>query len=195
MAAEPSQDQAKWDARYREGDTVPSPARVLQEFQHLLPASGTALDLACGLGGNALLLAGRGLSTHAWDISPVAIARLAKTAAEGALPVVTEVRNVLSEPPEAGRFEVIVVARFLERGLAPHLVNALTPGGLLYYQTFTRAKVGNVGPGNPQYRLAPNELLSLFDALRLRVYREEDRVGDLSLGFRNEAMLVGQKAT
>jgi len=195
MAVEPSPDQAKWDARYREADTVPSPARILQEFQHLLPASGTALDLACGLGGNALLLAERGLRTCAWDVSPVAIARLAKTAAERALPVVTDVRNVLRDPPEAGRFDVIVVAHFLERGLAPHLVSALRPGGLLYYQTFTRAKVDDFGPGNPHYRLAPNELLSLFGALRLLAYREEGRVGDLSRGFRNEAMLVGQKAT
>lgn len=194
MAVEPSPDQAKWDARYREADTVPAPARVLQDFQHLLPASGTALDLASGLGGNALLLAERGLMTYAWDISPVAMARLARTAAERALPVVTEVRNVLRKPPQAGQFDVIVVAHFLERGLAPNLVSALRPGGLLYYQTFTRAKVDDIGPRNSRFRLAPNELQALFDTLRLLVYREEDRVGDLSRGFRNEAMLVGQKA-
>jgi tellurite methyltransferase len=57
--------RAKWDARYRERDRIPSPALVLSENLHLLPGSGAALDLACGLGENALLLAGR-----AWQCAP-----------------------------------------------------------------------------------------------------------------------------
>jgi hypothetical protein len=60
---------------------------VLVEFQHLLPDHGVALDLAAGLGGNALLLAWYGLATHAWDISPVAMERLRGFAAERGLSV------------------------------------------------------------------------------------------------------------
>ncbi|HEB99563.1 MAG TPA: SAM-dependent methyltransferase, partial [Thiotrichales bacterium] len=66
---------AKWDARYRESATAVA-TEVLVENRHLLPAVGEALDLACGLGGNALLLARHGLRTTAWDLSPVAIERL-----------------------------------------------------------------------------------------------------------------------
>jgi 2-polyprenyl-3-methyl-5-hydroxy-6-metoxy-1,4-benzoquinol methylase len=33
-----------------------------------------ALDLACGLGANALVLAKQGLTTEAWDISAIFIA-------------------------------------------------------------------------------------------------------------------------
>ena len=70
--------QHKWNARYQQvpHTQMPQAARVLSEYQHLLPTTGRALDLACGLGGNALLLAARGLETWAWDIANVALARM-----------------------------------------------------------------------------------------------------------------------
>ena len=37
--------------------------------------------------------------------------------------------------------------------------NALRPRGVLYYQTFVRAKVAEIGPSNPDYLLEPGELL------------------------------------
>lgn len=159
----------------------------------MLPTEGTALDLAAGLGGNALLLSEHGLEADAWDFSPVAMNRLKRFAAERGLHVKTEVRDVVAEPPEPRRFDVIVVSRFLERTLAPKLIAALRAGGLLYYQTFTRARVDDSGPGNPAYRLEDNELLALFRPLLVRAYREEGRLGDRQQGFRNEAMLVAQK--
>ena len=87
----------------------------------------------------------------------------------------------------------VVVSHFLERTLTESLCAALRPGGLLFYQTFVRDKVGQQGPGNPDYLLAENELLSMFATLRLRVYREEGCLGDTMQGLRNEALYVGQK--
>ena len=68
----------KWDCRYAQDSigSPPEPAKVLSDYAYLLPESGTALDLACGRGGNALFLARRGLETHAWDISRNAINEL-----------------------------------------------------------------------------------------------------------------------
>ena len=183
---------AKWDERYREAEP-PGAVRVLMENSHLLPASGEALDLACGLGGNALLLAQAGLRTWAWDISPLAIERLNAAASAAGLPLSAEVRDVLAAPPSALSFDVIIVSRFLERDLCPALMAALRPGGLLFYQTFTRDKAVPGGPVNPDFLLAENELLRLFDGLRLRVYREEGSIGNVQHGFRNEALLVAQQ--
>ncbi|MDH3603276.1 MAG: class I SAM-dependent methyltransferase [Candidatus Tectomicrobia bacterium] len=183
----------KWNARFRDRVSTPAAARVLLDNQHLLPASGRALDLACGLGGNALLLAEHGLETHAWDISDVAVARLQERARQQGLSLHAEARDVTRCPPTPERFEVIVVSRFLERELAPVLIEALTLNGLLFYQTFTRNAVDAYGPPIPAYRLAEQELLSLFCPLQLLVYREEGRVGDIARGWRNEAMFVGQK--
>ena len=185
--------RAKWDARYRAADRIPPPALVLAENLHLLPAAGRALDLACGLGENALLLAERGLFVSAWDLSPVAIERLKREAAGRGLGVTAEVRDVQTQPPGAEGFDVILVAHFLDRVLAPAIAAALRPGGLLLYQTFTREAVTAQGPTSPAYRLAPNELLRLFPGLLVRSYREEGRCGDLSRGVRDLAMLVGEK--
>ena len=67
----------KWDRNYRCSSVdFPRPCRVLDDYGYLLPASGNALDIACGLGGNALLLAAAGLNTTAIDISEVAIDKL-----------------------------------------------------------------------------------------------------------------------
>ena len=181
-----------WNDRYGDAGATPgTAAEVLNENQHLLPAHGCALDLACGLGANALVLARRGLDTYAWDSAEAAIARLQKLTA--GLPLHPEVRDVVRHPPEPRRFDVIVVSRFLDRSLASHLAAALRPGGLLFYQTFTRARVDASGPRNADFRLANGELLRLFGTLQLRVYREEGVLGDLTQGLRNQAMLVAQR--
>lgn len=187
----------KWDRIYRAAAAAagnpPEAARVLAENVHLLPVRGAALDVACGLGGNALCLARRRLDTLALDISPVAVAQVVDCAARLGLPLRAEVRDVVAEPPAPAGFDVIVVGRFLERALAPALIAALRPGGLLFYQTFTLDRLSPGGPSNPAYLLRPRELLELFGALDLVVYREEGRLGDLGRGFRDEALLVGRK--
>jgi hypothetical protein len=88
---------------------------------------------------------------------------------------------------------VILVCRFLDRGLVPALISALRPQGLIFYQTFLREAVSPDGPRNPDYRLESNELLRLFAPLHVLAYHEEGLVGDLAQGRRNEAMLVAQK--
>lgn len=184
----------KWDGIYREMPEVSvEPAHVLSENAHLLPASGRALDLACGRGGNALFLAQRGFKTDAWDISQVAITRLKTRAKELGLDIealVCDVENV-EFPRES--FDAVVVSRFLARSLAEPIAATLKRGGLLFYQTYTRERVSSSGPSNPAFLLAEGELLALFRQLRVVVYREEGRLGDLSQGLRNEAFFVGQK--
>jgi SAM-dependent methyltransferase len=188
--------QAKWDRIYRAAppEAVPEPARVLAENLHLLPREGRALDLASGLGGNALALARRGLETYAHDISGEALVRLDALAARLGLAIATQVRDAGSRPPEAASFDVIVVSRFLDRSLAGALAAALRPDGLLFYQTYTAEKATAGGPSNPAFLLRPNELLELFRGLRIVAYREEGRIGDTGQGFRDEALLVAQQA-
>lgn len=183
----------KWDLRHAQHAEPPAAVRVLEENRHLLPATGEALDLACGLGGNALRLAEHGLRTAAWDLSSVAIDKLEHWAIERGLAIDTAVRDVIAEPPAQASFDVIVVSWFLDRSLAPALIDALRPGGLLFYQTFTAARVEAIGPDNPDFLLGEGELLTLFRPLRVRVYREEGRIGDIERGFRNAALLVAEK--
>ncbi len=187
--------QRKWNLRYSSlGEaTLPRPADVLWDYQYLLPNSGVALDLACGLGGNALFLAHKGLETYAWDVSSVAVEKLTGLAASQHVLVYAEVRDVVNQPPAARGYDIIVVSRFLHRPLIPKIIAALKPSGLVFYQTFIQDKPSDIGPSNPEYLLAENELLKLFYELRILDYREEGLVGNIEHGFRHEAMLVGQK--
>lgn len=185
----------KWDTIYRQDSaTQPEAAAILCGHIFLLPPHGTALDLACGLGGNALLLAGAGLTTEAWDISSVALEKLQQRANAEGLAIRTRCIDIQPDCLKPQSFDVIAVSRFLDRALCPAIISALKPGGLLFYQTFTREKTAQIGPNNPDYLLAENELLQLFSALRIVFYCEHGMIGDLAQGLRNEAQLIGQKA-
>ena len=61
---------------------------------------------------------------------------------------------------------MILVFRFLFRPLAPAIVEALAPGGLLLYETFTihQRDLGE-GPRNPAFLLHDGELPELFARL------------------------------
>lgn len=185
--------QEKWDKRYRDSTEPGQACHILREFSHLLPKHGRSLDLACGLGANALFLAERGLDSHAWDISSVGLNKLTGFAARQGLQVTTLEKDIEKEPPAANSFDVIVVSRFLYRPICTKLVNALRPGGLLYYQTFNKDRLTKHGPDNLDYRLDSNELLDLFSSLVIRVYREEGHSGDCSQGLRELSYLVAQK--
>jgi len=183
----------KWDAIYRQREgSNPEPSGVLAQHTHLLPETGFALDLACGLGANTFLLAQHGLCVDAWDISAVAIEQIKKKTSPLAQ-VNAEVVDVTQAKLLQSHYDVIVVSRFLDRQVVPKLIDALKPQGLIFYQTFTLAKSHTNGPSNPDFLLQRNELLSLFSELITVIYREDNNIGNTQLGLRNEAMLVAQK--
>lgn len=185
--------RAKWDAIYSGKGSLPAASLVLSENQHLLPQQGLALDLACGQGGNALLLAKAGLDVSAWDVSPVGIQQLSDFAELNQLTVNAQVRDVVKFPPTQNSLDVLVVSYFLDRDLCSHLLSALKPEGLLFYQTYCQQKVSQQGPNNIDFLLADNELLTLFSSMKTRVYREEALLGDPQRGWRNQALLVAEK--
>ncbi len=182
-----------WDQKYADATQPGAPSAILIDNQQLLPISGQALDLACGLGADAMFLAAKGLETHAWDASQVAIEALRAFAKKRKLVIKATVRDVILNPPEPGCWDVILVSHFLDRKLCKHIHNALKPGGLLYYQTFCRSRVPGKGPANPDYLLLENELLVLFSGLIIRYYREYGMLGNLKPDHVNKAFLVAQK--
>jgi 2-polyprenyl-3-methyl-5-hydroxy-6-metoxy-1,4-benzoquinol methylase len=185
--------QDKWNAIYRSAGAPIRPAEVLSQHQYLLPKRGKALDLACGLGANALLLAEFGLDVDAWDISAVALQMLQNQAIEKGLFIAAQQCRISAETLAQEAYDVIVICRFLDRALCNAIMAALKPGGLLFYQTFTRHKLDQQGPSNSDYLLEHNELLRLFSPLNVVFYQEYARLGDVRLGNRNEACFIGQK--
>lgn len=69
--------QSKWNARWRKKAATASwqADPWLQRLLPLLP-QGTALDIACGMGRNAIFLAEQGFAVTAVDMSEVALNQL-----------------------------------------------------------------------------------------------------------------------
>jgi SAM-dependent methyltransferase len=136
-----------WDARYSESDRIWSgnPNTVLVREVGDLPP-GTALDLGCGEGADAIWLAGLGWRVTATDISGVALARAAEHAAEaGVSHRITWLRADLAESFPQGRFD-LVSAQFLHswyelprERILRSAAAAVAPGGTLLI-------VGHAGP-------------------------------------------------
>ena len=159
-------------------DRDPSPEpRLVTAVESLPPsaASRRALDVASGAGRNALWLAQIGYHTHAIDRSADRLAELRALATAMDLPITTEERDLeTTPPPDLGdqRYDLIVVVNYLHRPLAPRLVTALAPGGILFYETFTVDQAAYGRPSNPDFLLTAGELPRLFAALTVIDYRE-----------------------
>jgi len=157
------------------------PTRWLVDHAHLLPVSGSALDVASGNGRNALWMAARGLDTLALDRNRAAVAGIREAAAHRAIPLRAEVvdleANGLTLPATA--FDIVVVVHYLHRPLFPVLKAALRPGGLLVYETFTRAQAARGKPTNPAFLLEPGELRELVAPFQIVAEREGDFEGKM----------------
>ena len=90
------------------------------------------------------------------------------------LPIVAAVRDLESGSPSLGTdaFDTIVVIRYLHRPLFGALIDALRPGGLLIYETFTRAQARRGKPTNPEFLLVDGELRTLVAPLEIVDWRE-----------------------
>jgi SAM-dependent methyltransferase len=136
-----------------------TPSAWVRRFAPLIARGGVVLDLACGQGRHARLLAGLGHAVEAVDRDAAALAGLA-----GVPHVTTRQADLEGGPwPFAGRaFSAIVVCNYLHRPLFPLLAAALADGGVLIYETFMRGNERFGRPSNPEFLLRPNELLEAF---------------------------------
>jgi SAM-dependent methyltransferase len=168
------EERQKWDRRYAEGEYRPRtwPAPFLETWIDRLPA-GRALDVACGIGRNALRLAEAGYQVEAVDISASAVA-MARAEADGrGLEVEWRVVDLDDANLARSCYDVITVIRYVNRRLWPQLIAALAPGGWLLVEHHLQTTADVSGPGSPEFRLAPQELLEAFNSLRIIYYQEE----------------------
>ena len=122
-----------------------------------IPAGGAVLDLACGAGRHTLWFLARGHPVTAVDRDRTLLTPLAAAGAQ-----------TLQADLEAGdwplpgcSFDGVVVVDYLWRPLLPRLVGAVAPGGVLLYETFGRGNERFGRPRNPEFLLAPGELLEV----------------------------------
>lgn len=157
------------------------PSFWLTEHVHLLPRSGRGLDVACGKGRHAIWLARRGIDVLAIDRDRSVVAALNEEARRQRLPLRAEVVDLESGRVDLGTacYDIIVVVHYLHRPLFPALIAALRPGGVLVYETFTRAQAARGRPTNPDFLLGEGELRELVHPLEILVEREGDFSGKM----------------
>jgi tellurite methyltransferase len=179
-----------WDARHlaaAEGSVI-EPASFVLELLPLLPR-GPALDLACGTGRHTLLLAARQQPVTAVDSSSAGLDVLEQRASafglktnrlrnshvlapchEGIALIESDLERVVL--PVAA-YALVLCVQYLQRSLFGQIGRALAPGGMLLFETYTRAQLEFPGgPKNSEHLLEHGELRTAFPSLRLLFYRE-----------------------
>lgn len=147
----------------------------LRAIEARLP-HGRVLDVACGAGRNALFFLARGDSVVGIDRSAESLQRAREAAGPAARLELIQADLETYALPEAA-FDVVLNVRYLQRSLVPALRRAARPGGVVVFETFLVEQLELGHPRNPDFVLAHNELLRLFEGFRILHY-EEGRCDD-----------------
>jgi SAM-dependent methyltransferase len=159
------------------------PHPIYREMEPYLPASGTALELGCGVGTGARWLAARGLRVRAVDALPEAIAEARAFPVPEGLSYECGYMQALNLPEAA--YDLVVAGFclfFLTRPelteFWPRLVASIRPGGLFAGQ-FLGERDDWARDYTAQTRGELDAMLAPFEALHLE---EAERDGKTSLG-------------
>jgi SAM-dependent methyltransferase len=186
-------DKARWEARYLSASRFPrEPSAFLRENRDALPPRGLALDLAAGAGRNSVFLARQGLEVIALDISERALRQCLQLAGERRTAVQAAVVDLDDFDIPEDSFDCIVNFNYLQRDLAPRIIEGLKEGGLLIFESLTVEHLRWKADFNPDFLLRPGELKEMFqDLLLIRCREATVRSGQ---GRRSVASLAARKA-
>jgi len=138
-----------------------------------LPAPRRALDLAMGSGRHTGALARAGFRTFGVDIDVEAVRGAVMRLAAERLVIRGWCADLTTYPLPSARFELILVTRYLQRSLFPALQDALVPGGVVIYETFTEdQRLLGRRPTSPDHLLERGELRAAFSAFEIIAYTE-----------------------
>lgn len=165
-------DRSKWNRRYAENSyRKTNPVELLTDWLPRI-AVGRALDVACGAGRNVLLLAEAGFDVDAIDISEVGLRQLAHKARVRGLRINCIEHDLDHDYAFATDYVLIVVLWYVNLALITRLCGCLAPGGYLVCTEHLQSEQEVIGPGNPEFRVAPGALRAAVSSLELLLYEE-----------------------
>ena len=166
------QDRIKWNQRYAEGSyNKNNPVTLVQDWLPGLPV-GRALDVACGAGRNAILLAQAGYHVDAIDISSEGL-NLARKVAENQGLSINWIEQDLDQPYQFDTdYDLIIVMWYVNPGLISRLCDCLAPGGYLLCEEHLITDEEVIGPTCSDYRVAPGDLLETVSGVDVLLYEE-----------------------
>jgi SAM-dependent methyltransferase len=141
----------------RPTDPLIAPSPWVLRWAHLIRPGGRILDVAAGHGRHARALSAMGFRVTAADVDTTGLSDVS------GIEVLAVDLETGAWPFAADAFDVIVVANYLHRPHFPHLVRSLASGGVLIFETFGQGNEALGRPRNPDFLLAPGELLRAFD--------------------------------
>ena len=167
-----TEDRNKWNLRYAEDSyRKTNPVTLLSDWLPKIPV-GNALDVACGAGRNAIYLAEAGFQVDAIDISHEGLQQTAQKAAARGLAVTCIEHDLDESYAFATHYDLIVVLWYVNLKLIKQLCDCLAPGGFLICEEHLRSEQETIGPGNPDFRVAPGALRDAVATLDLLFYEE-----------------------
>jgi 2-polyprenyl-3-methyl-5-hydroxy-6-metoxy-1,4-benzoquinol methylase len=183
----------KWNRRYRgEGFYLgPDPSPFLADNMQMvltLAPGRKALDIACGEGRNSVFLARQGFSVTGLDISEEGLAKGEAWAKSEGLEIGFFCVD-LESYEFTERYDLIINFNFLLRDLVPKMMEALNPGGLLFFDSILNAP-SLEGIHNRAFLLEPGELRRKFESLSGEIIRYEE----MTSGPMPTARLIFRKA-
>jgi SAM-dependent methyltransferase len=181
----------RWNEKRRERltDGYNQPSSFLVADVEELPP-GRALDLACGMGRNAIWLAEHGWRVTAVDYSEVALAEARRRAAARDVDVEWVLADVTEWVPAVGAFDLVCVF-YLQlpaserRVVLAHAARAVGPGGvvLVVGHHLRNLTEGWGGPSSPDVLFTPDDLAAELPGLEveraesvIRLVEEDDGV-------------------
>ncbi|MFZ2095610.1 MAG: methyltransferase domain-containing protein [Anaerolineales bacterium] len=150
-----TEDAEGWNRRYQSDwrNSFELPRRLLIDHVDLLPAQGLALDIAMGLGGNAIFLMQHGLQVIGVDISFVAVGK-AKRKIPSLMAVVADLNKFYI--PER-TFSVIIDFLYLQRDLWVPMMMGLKKDGVMIIECLLKDMLSIHPEINPQFLLKTGE--------------------------------------
>jgi SAM-dependent methyltransferase len=151
------------------------PSDWVRRFTSVIPVGGLVLDLACGSGRHARLLASLGYRVEAVDRDQAGLATLRDVA--GISVRLADLEGD-SWPYGSQLFDGVIVTNYLHRPRIDALLESLKPNGVLIYETFMIGNEALGKPSSPDFLLHPDEL---FERVRGRLFVvafEQGRVSD-----------------
>ena len=181
------EDQLRWERKHAVGGVVKAPCSLLRDIldrDHWQLSPGKALDLACGSGRNALVLARRGFAVTAMDISPQALERGREQARQDLVQITWQQADLERVRLPEREYDLVVNINYLQRSLIPQIRSAVKNGGHVIFETYLIEQMSVGHPRNPAYLLQHNELLDWFRDFRVLLYREGEFADAKATSFR-----------
>lgn len=174
--------KTKWNTKYIDRIDQQKPVRPNERLKemtfHLM--GGTALDLACGQGGNSLFLAQMNFQVQSLDISDVAITYLKEQAAKSQLDINAKVANLADTANlqlKNDFYDLVVITYYLDRALFPLVKRILKNQGYFFMETFYQTPILQERQIPEQFKLQSKELLNEFKDWEVLFFEEDAEEG------------------